>query len=66
MRGNYPDNGHRWQVDEFGAVDNFAMDHEPHNGPKCVTCGYTYCVHHGKGPEACDTPVEWDRVFASK
>lgn len=41
----YPDKGHIWKRDEFGEVDTFAYSNEPHNGPKCLACGYYFCHH---------------------
>lgn len=67
MFGVYPNKGHLWQVDEFGDVDTFAFNHEPHNGPKCMTCGYHFCHHCKSEPEKeCSNPVEWPRILASK
>lgn len=39
------DAGHTLELDECGNVDDFAMSYEHHNGPRCVTCGETWCEH---------------------
>lgn len=42
--------GHVWQV-EGGEVDIFAYNPaDPHNGPRCVNCGYGFCHHCYEGP----------------
>ncbi len=49
VRGN-----HIWKLADDGTVDIWGMDVGNHNGPKCVLCGYSYCMHcHPNGP-----PVE--------
>ncbi len=41
--------GHTWQLDEDGKIDIFAYDGDTHNGPACVTCGYSFCHHCTRG-----------------
>lgn len=36
---------HRWQLNEYGEVDIWALDYGYHNGPKCTRCGRTFCQH---------------------
>jgi len=53
MPHTYIDNprGHRWETDEDGDIDIFAYNPEdPHNGPRCVKCGYGFCHHCEDGP----------------
>lgn len=48
--------GHKWKLDEYGKIDDFAMSYENHNGPECTECGYYFCEHctpHGP-TEDCD------------
>lgn len=37
-------NGHIWQLDEHGFVDDARWMNDFHNGPVCTVCGYHYCV----------------------
>lgn len=49
--------GHEWERDQDGEIDFMAYDAdpEPHNGPRCVRCGYGFCHHCQSGPsEPCD------------
>lgn len=51
--------GHEWQRNEDGDVDVFAFNPtDPHNGPRCVRCGYGFCVHCHDLPEEDCTAVE--------
>lgn len=34
---------HAWRRDEFGEIDWFAVDADPHNGPECERCDYSFC-----------------------
>lgn len=36
---------HRWQLNEWGEVDMFALDVDIHNGPRCTRCGEGFCHH---------------------
>ena len=46
--------GHEWQRNEDGSIDIFAYNHaDPHNGPRCVKCGYGFCHRCEKIPD-CD------------
>lgn len=38
---------HKWKRRDYDKrkVDNFALDSGYHNGPKCVNCGESFCVH---------------------
>ena len=47
--------GHTWKRDENGKIDIFAYDHNFHNGPRCIVCGYGFCHHCQDEPtEECD------------
>jgi hypothetical protein len=37
--------GHVLERTEEGKVNTFAMEAEPHNGPSCVKCHTTWCIH---------------------
>lgn len=37
--------GHVLKLDEDGAVDEFALSVEGHNGPGCSVCGESWCQH---------------------
>lgn len=37
--------GHELELDNKGEVDMLALDAEPHNGPRCVKCGESWCEH---------------------
>ena len=39
----YPE--HEWERQENGEIDEFAMDVDNHNGPMCVRCWESFCVH---------------------
>jgi hypothetical protein len=43
--------GHQWRLDERGDVDDFGLDVDYHNGPVCVSCGYSFCQHCQEGPD---------------
>jgi predicted Fe-S protein YdhL (DUF1289 family) len=43
--------GHVWKLDERGWVDKYAMESDPHSGPVCVVCGYSYCTGCQRGPD---------------
>ena len=46
MRWYEKDNkGHSWRRDESGAIDEFGLDVEYHNGPICTICGFSFCQH---------------------
>ena len=36
--------GHVWKKKD-GRVDMFALDAEPHNGPRCEKCNLGFCHH---------------------
>jgi len=36
---------HDWALDEKGHIDEFALDIEGHNGPKCKRCYVSRCIH---------------------
>src|SRR4030067_2327836 len=50
--GEWPE--HEWKLNKDGAVDDFGMECENHNGPACSRCYYSYCKYcpspndHGK------------------
>lgn len=54
--------GHIWELNKEGTVAIFAYNpYDPHNGPKCVVCGYGFCHHCQELPDIdC-----WDIVFDS-
>jgi hypothetical protein len=43
---SHPTHPHRWQGKKFDPddTDTFAWDGDPHNGPRCVDCGFSFCV----------------------
>lgn len=48
--------GHTWEKDEDGEIDTFAYASGYHNGPRCITCGYVYCVFCTSPIEPCNEP----------
>jgi len=42
-------NGHQWELNEDGELNQFALDYEFCNGPRCVLCGLSFCEHHDNG-----------------
>ena len=36
---------HKFIYDKDGKIDNFILDYEYHNGPKCIRCGESFCEH---------------------
>ena len=42
---------HKWKTEDNGEVDEFAWDREFHNGPVCMICSFTPCVHCRSGWE---------------
>lgn len=40
-----PTTKHKWETDENGKIEEYAWDHEFHNGPACVICGAHPCVY---------------------
>lgn len=46
-----PTTKHKWETNGNGEVDEFAWDREFHNGPVCMICGFTPCVHCRPGWE---------------
>ena len=42
---------HKWKTKDNGEVDEFAWDREFHNGPVCMICSFTPCVHCRPGWE---------------
>ena len=42
---------HQWRRDENGKIDQFGLDIERHNGPKCVRCHESYCQHCQDAPD---------------
>lgn len=40
-----PVHEHMWRKKEDGEIDEWAWDSEFHNGPVCVLCGATPCIH---------------------
>jgi len=40
---------HTWQLDEDGEPDTGAVEVEAetmgHNGPRCMACGFYFCIH---------------------
>lgn len=36
---------HRWKVDSDGEIDFFAMSQDFCNGPLCIDCYASFCVH---------------------
>lgn len=47
---------HRWQLDEDGDIDAFAVNCGYHNGPVCERCGKRFCEHCT--PECYDSECE--------
>lgn len=43
--------GHEWQKDSDGNIDLVTFDVNFHNGPTCVKCGYSFCVHCKDNPD---------------
>ena len=44
--------GHVWETWDNGEVNIMAWNPaDPHNGPRCVKCGYGYCHHCQDGPD---------------
>lgn len=37
--------GHQWKEDEDGRVDVWVVNYDIHNGPECVNCGLSFCMH---------------------
>jgi hypothetical protein len=52
-------NGHTWETDGNGKINVFALDAGYHNGPRCTSCGYSFCEHcqAGRPIEACPRPT---------
>lgn len=48
---NGNDRGHIWGRGSNGEVNDFALEVDPHNGPRCARCGYSYCIHCDEGPD---------------
>ena len=48
----YPE--HDWKRDITGKIDEFGAESGYHNGPFCLRCFYSFCIH-------CD-PDGWDKV----
>lgn len=43
--------GHEWEMVN-GDIYVFAFNPgDPHNGPRCVKCGYGFCQHCQEGPD---------------
>ena len=36
---------HDWYLNEDGDIDVWQLDEGFHNGPRCRSCGYTFCEH---------------------
>ena len=61
--------GHVWRTEDDGSVDIFALytegDAGYHNGPACVKCFYSFCMHcHDMPDEDCEGPLarrRWGR-----
>lgn len=45
---------HKWHVNKYGNIDEFAVGIGYHNGPECVRCGKSFCQHCN--PECYDEP----------
>lgn len=39
------DKGHVLKEDRHGRIDDFVTNYPNHNGPGCVVCGWTACMH---------------------
>lgn len=52
--GAWPE--HQWKRNADGTVDDCAVMGDYHNGPDCLRCGHTYCIHcHPNGDgEPCE------------
>jgi len=37
--------GHAFRLDEYGKIDDWALDYDIHNGPRCVVCHEGICEH---------------------
>lgn len=46
--------GHILKRDEDGDIDMFAMSADYHNGPRCILCFDSWCVHCKSAIEPCD------------
>lgn len=43
--------GHEWITDDDGETYIFAFNPaDPHNGPRCKICDYSFCYHCQPGP----------------
>lgn len=49
---------HRWYTDEDGAIDNWRLNQDIHNGPECSVCRLKFCHHCQPGcyGEECSGP----------
>lgn len=58
MSNLWEDSTHVWKKNEYDEeMDVFAGTAEGyHNGPLCVVCGYTACMHCVSNPEPCTGP----------
>jgi hypothetical protein len=36
---------HNWILDSNGEINEFKYDGDYHNGPECLDCGYSECMH---------------------
>ena len=45
--------GHVWKTNKDGVSDRMAMSFGDHNGPKCSSCGYTFCEHCAQELKLC-------------
>lgn len=48
--------GHELRRSPTGDVDDFVLDFETHNGPGCIRCGNSWCIHCRNAVEACSPP----------
>lgn len=54
---------HEWERNEDGQIDYFAMSGGFYNGPQCVRCGYSFCVHCAGEADNHDCTVEVPDYF---
>jgi hypothetical protein len=49
----YANSTHVWDRNADGSIDQFALDVDYHNGPRCVNCGESFCWHCTEDPGEC-------------
>lgn len=51
--------GHVW-IKDGDYIDLFQLDYGYHNGPRCIKCGYSFCMHCYHGVPEIECPVKED------